>query len=900
MSIYGKLQAKTSKFQSGKQAAGPSKNSIKKLTVLFTDIVGSSKYFKANGDIAGRRMLQVHQDIATPAVIEHGGDVLKILGDSVMAYFLNSLEALKAAIKIQQRFGEYNQSKPEKDHIHVRICLHFGEGIVEDNDIYGDVVNMAAKFLPFVQGDQIFISRQARNQIKDLSAVDYQPVKLPDNPETLKGLEILQVIWKQSVHFDPLAKNLLYIRPIWNLGKQNFTKAWGNLGKDIKTTWGEKIEKENFLNDKSHILIIRDPSLSVTIAKHVIDFLRLNLGWEGVHLLPVQIVLDRGSFLRANRLALDDLKINWGGLEPGEVYISATAYELVKDNLHSSMSLSPVSGQVRSFYKLSLNDPQAGDSHLFLYQNALIQGTHTPCFYCGDRRHASVDCPSKQLTETTNAFNRLGYLSLQEINSLFYNYLTNIDSNPMSGPETDACADPDVRLAYFGFYELKAFYQLRFLRALWNSKDQNWNQIKEKQAENRDQGGMLWIGMDCLRVGNLGQAESILKKALDKQPDDFRVRCLLGFLYVDQEDFNLAKTHLKEALNLAKTAPQKIFVHFLLQRIAVLKHDNVQAEKGIRNIIQLFPYCSEAVYQGILIRFEKGEDKSGIQQLIKLISRSREYFVVALIDPELADYSNIIHPRLEDLLDEVRETANDIKPRAAMELEKLINLLGRNDRVTSEAQSLMTKTEDLSKSNSFFGYQDMIQYGESIINLGSRVIENRRKKISRSTRNIRNRISACQEYIKIFPFRSMVVSVSSALRALQGNLENQERLLESEEPEEFKKSLLMIQDLERELGGIENRLVRLDSVGHFYQFLIRFIKRSVLLQSGNLILGLIIFPIITYYLNFILPDLKITSLNIWDYQKLVMLLGGVLGVVLAFATSPRKSGLHFHPVREAV
>ena len=208
MSSFGKHQEKAAKFQSMKQATGAAKNSIKKLAVLFTDIVASSKYFKDHGDLAGRRMLQTHQDIATPAIVEHGGDVLKILGDSVMAYFLNSSEALKAAIKIQQRFGDYNRNKPEKETIRVRVCIHYGDGIIEDKDIYGDVVNMAAKFLPIAQGDQILISRQAKEQANELPSIHYQPINLPADNETLRGLEIFQVIWKQSVHFEPLAKNL--------------------------------------------------------------------------------------------------------------------------------------------------------------------------------------------------------------------------------------------------------------------------------------------------------------------------------------------------------------------------------------------------------------------------------------------------------------------------------------------------------------------------------------------------------------------------------------------------------------------------------------------------------------------------------------------------------------------
>ena len=144
----------------------------------------------------------------------------------------------------------------------------------------------------------------------------------------------------------------------------------------------------------------------------------------------------------------------------------------------------------------------------------------------------------------------------------------------------------------------------------------------------------------------------------------------------------------------------------------------------------------------------------------------------------------------------------------------------------------------------------------------------------------------------------MAIPVSSALRALQRKLDKQGQMMDSDDAEQFKKALPLTQEFERELYDIENRLLRLDSMGHFYQFLIRFFKKSFFLQSANLLVGLIIFPIITHYLSFILPDLQISPHNIWDYQKLVMILGGALSIVLAMATSPKKSEKHFRPARE--
>jgi class 3 adenylate cyclase len=125
-----------------KQKSDYSKDAIMKMAVLFTDIVGSSEYFKKNGDIEGRKMLKIHQDLASPAISDFGGKVVKMLGDSVMAYFLNPEDALKSAIKIQQKFQTYNNEKKEKGEIHIRPVLHYGRVSIDDGDIFGEVVNM--------------------------------------------------------------------------------------------------------------------------------------------------------------------------------------------------------------------------------------------------------------------------------------------------------------------------------------------------------------------------------------------------------------------------------------------------------------------------------------------------------------------------------------------------------------------------------------------------------------------------------------------------------------------------------------------------------------------------------------------------------------------------------------
>jgi len=235
-------------------------------------------FFKTQGDLAGRKMLKKHQDFVSPAINEYGGGVVKVLGDSVMAYFLNAKEALKSAIKIQQTLHRFNLNRKPEEQIRVRICVHFGKGIVEEKDIFGDVVNTAAKFLPLVGGDQIVVSQEVFDLAKDLPNLQFKPVSISDQLASIRGMALFRVHWEEGLTFAPANHTLLYIRPLANFGKETLSEAWANLLRSKNRLWGGKVELETVLPDKSVVLLSKTPQVAMTLATHVMDFLKVNLG----------------------------------------------------------------------------------------------------------------------------------------------------------------------------------------------------------------------------------------------------------------------------------------------------------------------------------------------------------------------------------------------------------------------------------------------------------------------------------------------------------------------------------------------------------------------------------------------------------------------------------------------
>jgi len=856
-------------------------HSIQKIAVLFTDIVGSTKFFKSHGDLAGREMLQQHQDMASAAVTEHGGVVVKILGDSAMAYFSDAKEALKAGVKIQQKLQTYNRTRDPQDQIHIRIAIHFGDGIIEHNDIFGNVVNIAAKLTPLVDGDQIYISQAVYDLVHDLSLVRFESVDFSGKKDVPKGLTIYKVIWEEAVKFDPIAKTLVYFKPIWNLTEDDFGKIWHHLLAVKDNLWGGKIEAEKILSDRSVALIVKEVPLALTVTKNIIKFIRKYLREDLEPLvLPIQIIIDSGPYVRADKLVVEELKVNWDRIDPGEIYISDAAYKFIKNEPLFSASPQPDINQRRSFYKLiSREDPGKMGPYLFLYQKTLIRGKNPPCYYCGGKDHLTLNCPSKHLPRITQALNQLGYFSFDTINRLFFNYIASIRSRPESGNGSETDTDRSTPWAYYGFYELKRTFQLRFFTSIWNATGDSWNKIKETTTEG-DKGGLVWIALDCLRVSNLARAKTLLESSLEKDPKDYRPYCATGFLNIDKNNFLGAEYHFDKALDYAKTKPQKIFLLLLLSRLYDVHDRPFKADEKIREILFIDPRCPEAIYQDVIFKFRDGKDAEALSRLIKLIERDRQFYVHALIDPDLAPFSEKIHPELKTLFGQAKDEAVQLFHKVENELNKLEKLLGEKE--IEEAQSLWSKVKKLSQADSYFAYLDMAHYSQSILAIGRRYIEKRRSELLDVLYGLNRRVEKYLVFLRDYRYQNLIGAAYQHLMLVQRKINQVRDMVNSNAPDEFKAAFAQPEKLSEELDQIEPKLKRLEMIQHVILFLTRFLKKSLIFQSVIVFFAIIVFPIMIYYLNFALPKSSILPAdNIWAYQKGILIIGGLFALILA-------------------
>jgi adenylate cyclase len=100
-------------------------------------------------------------------IVEHRGRIVKNTGDGFLAEFQSVVAAVRCAVEIQRGMAERNEGTPPEKRIEFRMGINLGDVIVEEHDIFGDGVNVAARLEALAEPGGICVSRVVRDQVRD-------------------------------------------------------------------------------------------------------------------------------------------------------------------------------------------------------------------------------------------------------------------------------------------------------------------------------------------------------------------------------------------------------------------------------------------------------------------------------------------------------------------------------------------------------------------------------------------------------------------------------------------------------------------------------------------------------------------------------------------------------------
>jgi adenylate cyclase len=156
--------------------------------VLAVDVAGYSRLMGADEEGTLARLKAVRKNVVDPTIANYRGRIVKTTGDGLLVEFASAVDAVRGAIEVQHAMAEQNAPVPQVERIELRIGIHVGDIIIDDNDIFGDGVNVAARLEAIAEPGGVCLSNDAYRQVRgklDIVCNDMGPQPLKNIAEPI-------------------------------------------------------------------------------------------------------------------------------------------------------------------------------------------------------------------------------------------------------------------------------------------------------------------------------------------------------------------------------------------------------------------------------------------------------------------------------------------------------------------------------------------------------------------------------------------------------------------------------------------------------------------------------------------------------------------------------------------
>jgi adenylate cyclase len=179
----------------------------RRLAVIFAaDMVGYSRLMES--DEAGTlARLRAHRlELIDPAIAKNRGRIIKTTGDGMLVEFTSVTDAVQCAAEIQRRMAKRNADVPAARWIQFRIGINLGDVIFEDNDIFGDGVNIAARLEGLADAGGIYVSQAVHDQIGDRLGLAFEDLGEQTVKNLARPIRVFRVVLGEEAGATPKPK----------------------------------------------------------------------------------------------------------------------------------------------------------------------------------------------------------------------------------------------------------------------------------------------------------------------------------------------------------------------------------------------------------------------------------------------------------------------------------------------------------------------------------------------------------------------------------------------------------------------------------------------------------------------------------------------------------------------
>ncbi len=160
--------------------------------VLAADVAGYSRLMGRDEERTHEQLRTFRKTLVDPEIAAHRGRIVKNTGDGILVEFASAVDAARCAVDIQRAIAKANAGVSPELRIEFRIGVHVGDIIIDDNDIFGDGVNIAARLEGVAEPGGVCISDDAHRQIRGKIDVDFDDI----GEQTLKNIAEPMRAWR--------------------------------------------------------------------------------------------------------------------------------------------------------------------------------------------------------------------------------------------------------------------------------------------------------------------------------------------------------------------------------------------------------------------------------------------------------------------------------------------------------------------------------------------------------------------------------------------------------------------------------------------------------------------------------------------------------------------------------
>src|SRR5216684_1717219 len=166
--------------------------------VLAADVAGYSRLMGGDEEGTLARLKAVRKNVVDLKIAKHRGRIVKTTGDGLLVEFVSAVDAARCALEVQSDIAEQNAGVPQDRRIEFRIGIHVGDIIADDNDIFGDGVNIAVRLEGIAPTGGVCISDDAHKQVR--GKVDFACEDM--GLQTLKNIAEPVHVWRMRFGSD--------------------------------------------------------------------------------------------------------------------------------------------------------------------------------------------------------------------------------------------------------------------------------------------------------------------------------------------------------------------------------------------------------------------------------------------------------------------------------------------------------------------------------------------------------------------------------------------------------------------------------------------------------------------------------------------------------------------------